>query len=164
MGRRELAFFYQGPMLYPAKSRALLLSILLVNKHSNISSRYQPSCLSVCCTTYVNFDFFIKGSSPPWFVDGFSRKIFIVLHSIIWLNFIVWLPLLLKILGNMCIVIIPCPVCDVINFETIHNSLIKLCFYIIKKSGQKGKYLKNDKSFSHEIKAFFFIFKRLSLK
>ena len=108
--------------------------------------------------------FFIKGSSPPWFVDGFSRKIFIVLYSIIWPNFIVWLPLLLKILGNMCIVIIPCPVCDVINFETIHNSLIKLCFYIIKKSGQKGKYLKNDKSFSHEIKAFFFIFKRLSLK
>ena len=36
----------------------------------------------------------------------FLRKIFLVLYSISWPNFIVWLPLLLEILGNMGILII----------------------------------------------------------
>ena len=35
----------------------------------------------------------------------FWRKIFLLLYSINWLNFIVWLPLLCEILGNMCIII-----------------------------------------------------------
>ena len=62
-------------------------------------------------------------------------------------NFIVWLPLLLEIFGNMCIVIIWYPVCDIINFEIKHSFLIKPFFYITKNSGQKCKYLKNKKSF-----------------
>ena len=44
--------------------------------------------------------------SPPYSMYGFSRKIFLMLYSINWLNFILWLPLLLEILGNMCIAII----------------------------------------------------------
>ena len=44
----------------------------------------------------------------------------------------------------MCIIIISCPVYDVINFEINEN-----------KSGQKFKYLKNKKSFNHEIKNLF---------
>ena len=48
------------------------------------------------------------------------------------------MPLLLKILGNMCIAIE--------NFE-INLILIKLFFYMIKKSKEKFEYLENDNSF-----------------
>ena len=76
-----------------------------------------------------------------------------MLYSIDWPSFIVWLPLLFEILGNMFIVTIFCPVCDVINFEINHSFLIKAFFYITKMSGQKCNYLKNKKSFLHEIKS-----------
>ena len=52
----------------------------------------------------LNFHFSEKGLglvSPPHFVYDFSRKMFLMLHSINWPNFIVWLPLLLEILGNV---------------------------------------------------------------
>ena len=41
--------------------------------------------------------------SPTHFVYDFSQKMFLMLHSTNWRNFIVWLRLLLEILGNMCI-------------------------------------------------------------
>ena len=44
--------------------------------------------------------------SPAYFVYHFSRKMFLKFHYIEWPNFIVWLPLLLQILGNMCITIV----------------------------------------------------------
>ena len=44
--------------------------------------------------------------SLPHFLHYFWRKIFILLYSINWPNFIVWLPSLRKILGNKCIVIV----------------------------------------------------------
>ena len=72
---------------------------------------------------------------------------FITLYCIDWPSLIAWLSLLHEILGNICIIIICYPVCDVINFEIKHSFLIKLFFYIIKKSGWKCKYLKNKKSF-----------------
>ena len=84
----------------------------------------------------LNFDFLEKGlgvASPPHFVYDFSRKIFITLYFINWPNFVVWLLLLLEILGNMCIVFIFCPVCDVINVEINHSFLITTFFYISKK-------------------------------
>ena len=71
--------------------------------------------------------------------------------------------LLLEILGNMCIVMIRYPVCDVINFEINHNFVIKPFFYIMKKSEQKCKYLKNGRTFNMKQKAFFVILKRLSI-
>ena len=43
---------------------------------------------------------------PPDFVYVFSRKMFLMLHSISWPNFVVWLLLLLEILDNMCITIV----------------------------------------------------------
>ena len=43
--------------------------------------------------------------SLPLFLYVFWRKIFILLYSIAWPNFIIWLVLLREILGNMCIVI-----------------------------------------------------------
>ena len=57
---------------------------------------------------------------PPHFVYDISRKIFLMLHFSNKLNFIVWslIPLLLEILGNMCIIIISVLVDDVIHFES----------------------------------------------
>ena len=57
----------------------------------------------------LNFVFLDKGLrivSPAYFVYDFSTKMFLMLYSINWPNFIVWLPLLLEILGNMCITIV----------------------------------------------------------
>ena len=73
---------------------------------------------------------------------------FLMLDYIKWPNFITWLFLLLEILGYMCLVIICCPAYDVINFEINPSFFVKLFFSIIKKSGQKLKYLK------YEMKAF----------
>ena len=68
----------------------------------------------------LNFGFLDKGLgiiSLAHFVYDFSTKIFLMLYSINWSNFIVWLPLLLQILGNMCIAIVCQPGCDVMNFK-----------------------------------------------
>ena len=54
----------------------------------------------------LNFCFLEKGlgiTSPPHFVYDLSTKMFPMLYSSNWPNFIVWLPLLLEILGTMCI-------------------------------------------------------------
>ena len=54
----------------------------------------------------LNFNFSEKGLglvSPPHFMYDFPRKLFFMLHSINCPNFIVWFPLLLVILDNMCI-------------------------------------------------------------
>ena len=56
----------------------------------------------------LNFNFVEKGLglvSLSHFAYDFSRKMFLMLHSINWPNFIVWLPLRLEILGNKCITI-----------------------------------------------------------
>ena len=69
----------------------------------------------------VNFDFLDKGLaivSLAYFAYDFSTKMFLMLYSINWPNFIPWLPLLLEILGNMCIAIVCYPGCDVMDFET----------------------------------------------
>ena len=54
-----------------------------------------------------------------------------MLFSINWPNFIVWLPLLLEILGKICVIIICCPVCDIINIEINLSFFIKRFFYHI---------------------------------
>ena len=60
----------------------------------------------------------------------------------------------------MYIVIICCPVCDVINFGIKLNLDMKpVFFFITKKSRQKCKYLKNEKSFSYKIINIFHHFK-----
>ena len=50
-------------------------------------------------------------------------------------------------LGNMCIAIVCQLGCDVINFKIDLIFLIELFLYMTKKSRQKLKYLKNEKSF-----------------
>ena len=57
----------------------------------------------------LNFVFLDKGLgivSPAHFVYDFSTKMFLMLYSINWPNFIAWLPLLFDILANMCIAIV----------------------------------------------------------
>ena len=68
----------------------------------------------------LNFDFLDKGLgivSPAHFVYDFLTKMFFMLYSTNWPNFIAWLLLLFEILGNMCIVIVYYPGCDVMDFE-----------------------------------------------
>ena len=105
-----------------------------------------------------NFNLSEKGLglvSPSYFVNDFSRKMFLILRSIKCPNFIVWLHLLLEILGNKCITIFCKPGCDVKNFVINLIFLIKPFCYITKKLRQKIKYLENKKSFSGEIKSIF---------
>ena len=60
---------------------------------------------------YLIYGFFFKKKrglglvSLPHFLHDFWRKIFFLLHSINWPNFVIRLPVLRKILGNMFIVI-----------------------------------------------------------
>ena len=69
------------------------------------------------------------------FCMTFDRKYFYCFVN--WPNFIIWLPLLLAIMGNMCIVIIRDPVCNVINFQIKLGFLIKPFSHMIKKSQKK---------------------------
>ena len=57
----------------------------------------------------LNFNFPEKSLGlvfPPHFVYNFLRIMFLMLYSINWPNFIVWLPLFLEMLDNMCITIV----------------------------------------------------------
>ena len=56
----------------------------------------------------LNFDILDKGLgmvSPAHFVYDFSMKMFLMLYSINRPNLTAWFPLLLEILGNICIAI-----------------------------------------------------------
>ena len=65
-------------------------------------------------------------------LHDFWTKIFLTLYFINWPNFIPWLSSFLKILGNMYIVIIWYPVCDVINLKINLSFLIKPFFCITR--------------------------------
>ena len=87
----------------------------------------------------LNLDFLEKGLgivSPPHFVYDFSGKMFLMLYSIKRSNFIVSLPLLLEILGNLCIAIVYFPAFDVINFEINPIFQMKQLYCMTKKSRQ----------------------------
>ena len=62
---------------------------------------------------------------PHHFLHDFLWKIFFILYSIKRLNFIGWLPLLLKILGKMYVAIVCYTVCDVTNFKIKLSFLVK---------------------------------------
>ena len=105
----------------------------------------------------------LKLASLSHFLHDFWRKLFLTLFYLL-TKFHCLTAFTSWVLGNMCIVITCCLVYDVMNFEINHTFLIKPFYCITRKSGQKCKYLKNEKSFSHEIKKhFFIIFKVLSI-
>ena len=95
----------------------------------------------------LNFYILEKGLgivSPPHCVYDFSTKIF----SINWPNVIVWLPLPLELLDNICIAVVYFPGCDVLNFKfkgklsglgqflATESSLkmMKIAFYLTSKA------------------------------
>ena len=80
----------------------------------------------------LNFDFLDKGLgivSPAHFVHDFTTKVFLRLYFINWPNFTAWLPLLLDILGHMCIAIVCYPGCDVMDLE-INLIFLKEPFFL----------------------------------
>ena len=97
----------------------------------------------------------MKLVSLPIFLYDFSRKMFLKLYSINWPNFIVWLPLLLQILGNMFIV------------NIIYQLMTSLMAFLSshfptwpKMLGQKNvNILTTKRAFSIKWKALFIIFK-----
>ena len=112
----------------------------------------------------LNFDFLEKDLgivSPPYFMYDFSQKLFLMLNSISWSNFIAWLPLLLEIMVNMCITI----VCLLTSLRR-HRfwNLLYLSNKVVYRHGQilkaKSKHLENEKSTQGEIKSIFHHFKR----
>ena len=103
-------------------------------------------------------------ASPPYFIFDFSRKVFLMLHSINWSNLIVWLPLLHEILDNMCIAILCFPDCDVINFE-IKRSFQWSRFSAWPKSKDKNlNILRTKRDFKEKQKAFFILFNSFEAK
>ena len=83
------------------------------------------------------------------FPHNFWRKIFLLLYSINWPYFIVWLPFLCEVLGNMCIVIVSKPGWDVMNFEVNLIFLIKHSFLHDQKVLTKGLISWERKSICH---------------
>ena len=141
----------QSEMLY-----SLFLLYALVEVYLNIRKlRYWPLALTLCQTFFEKAKTVLELVSLPHFLHDFWVKIFLTLYYVNWPNFIAWLDLLLGILGNMCIVIICLPVCDVTYFEFIYTFLSEPFSYMTKKSAQKFKYLRSKKTFYHEIKSTF---------
>ena len=84
----------------------------------------------------LNFDYLEKGLGlvyPRYFLNDISRKIFLMFSSISSPHFIVWLPLLLETLGNMCIATVFYPFRDVINFDIYLSFFIKSFSYMTEK-------------------------------
>ena len=111
----------------------MLVSINL--GYPRLEHRIKTKCIKIklLIQRYVKFWFLEKSLgliSPSHFVYIILRKYFLNLYSIKWPNFIIWLPVLLEILDNMCTVIIWFPVGGIINFETSLSFLIWLFSYM----------------------------------
>ena len=98
-------------------------------------------------------------------VQLFKKSISGVIYCVNRPSFMVWLTLLLEILGNTCIASTCRPVCDHIKFGIILSFLIKPLSHVIKKTHYKNlNILRPKRLFNMKYKAFFLIFKELSLK
>ena len=139
---RPLFVFWKSFIWGKSKwSAALFQSLSIVLNLANNKNKIYKT-LESWSRDMLNFDFLEKGLeivSPSHFVYDFSRKMFLKLHLIVWPNFIAWLPLLLRILGNMCITSVCYSGWGVIKFEINLIFLIKPFCYMTKKSRQKLK-------------------------
>ena len=110
----DLFLFYKKA-LYKVKARCQHLSFNIFWQTSIWTYNKDKLYNILVCQSrdMLNFDFLWKvlGLASPHFEYDFLRKIFLMLYSINWPNFIASLSLLLEILGNICTVIISCPVC-----------------------------------------------------
>ena len=88
---------------------------------------------------------------------------FLILLFINWSNLIMSLPLVLEILSNMCIAIVCIPGCDIINFEINLIFLTKPFSTWPKSQDINLNILRTKRDFKMKKKAFFIIFKGLSV-
>ena len=109
----------------------------------------KTNCMKLQTTFRLFRLFFLKKWSGTNFSTTYCawKKMLTILHSISWANVIVWWPFFLEVSGNMCIIIVCCPVCDVINFEIYLSFFTKPFSLLTQNSEQKLKYTKNKKSF-----------------
>ena len=103
---RPLFTFYKSLIWCESKLSVAYFQYILtaLNLPCNKNKLYKT--LSYLSGDMLNFIFLEKRLglvSPPRFVYDFSEKMFLMLHSINWPNFIALLLLLLEILDNMCI-------------------------------------------------------------
>ena len=137
---RPLFIFLKSLIWAVSKWSATYFQYISIALNLPYNKNKQYNILDYWSRDMVNFCFSQKGLRLVFlshFEYGFSRKMFLVLHSINWPNFIVGLPL------HMCIRIVCYPGCDVIKFQINLIFLIKLFQYMTKKSRQKLKYLKS---------------------
>ena len=78
----------------------------------------------------------LKLSYRPLAFTSYKSPYLILFYFINWPDFIVWLPLIRGMLDNICVLIVCQPGCDVISFEINLIFLIRLFFYMTKKSKQ----------------------------
>ena len=108
------------------------------SKSGNCRDILKPKCRPLALTSCKAFliDKERPGTSLPASFSPlfFKEQYFSCYVQVNWPNFIFWLPLLLEILGNMCIVTNYFSVHEVTNFEMNLSSLNKLFSYMTKIS------------------------------
>ena len=79
----------------------------------------------------------LKLDSPSYLLNDFLREILVIFYLLTnQISLSGWLSLLIKISGNMWIVIVCYPVYYVMNFETYLRFLVKVFSYMTKNSEQ----------------------------
>ena len=121
MSSKHLFIFHEKHYIRSKKMFSAL--VLIYFDRYLIGHTIEINCITFqAINSHIRLIFSINGSitaSPSHFVYKLSKKIFLMLHSINWENTIAWLPLLLEILGNTCILIIYFPVSKIINLKLI---------------------------------------------
>ena len=82
-----------------------------------IETKLQTTCFHLILSFFKKTKRGLELASLLHFPHNVWRKIFLLLYSINGPSFVVWLPLLCEILGNMCIAIVCQPGSDVMNLE-----------------------------------------------
>ena len=115
----------------------LVFIVSQVERYQSILNYAADHLLLPCINLFFRKNRGLELVSMPHFLHNFWKKIFLLLYSINSPNFIVWLPLLWKILDNMCITIVCKPGCDAMNFEINLVFLIKPFFLQNQKAMTK---------------------------
>ena len=106
---RPLFIFKKSLIWGLNKSSAAKFQYILIALNMRCNKNKLYKTLDYWSRIMLNFNFLEKGLvlvSVSHFLYNYSRNIFIMLHSNKWSNLILWLPLLLEILDNMCIKIV----------------------------------------------------------
>ena len=110
-----------------------------------MSSRGLRNCINLYKVFWKNKK--RSGTSVPTWFSAWFLKIFCHAIFICWPKFIGWLPLLHEILGNMCIVIVCCPVCYKFSKLTLAFSSSRFSTY--SKSQNKNVNISWNKGLFH---------------